>query len=179
MGRLAIFLLPAGHLSGPQSLPTPDSYSGSLLALAATADGRRLAAAGEAVEADTLQPAQQQQELARVAARRGSAAARRGRSKKAAGLDLLNMTGEKLRACAAVACGALIGPCGVGFTQAAPCLCLPDCLFVRCVCVCLLLLLTQTLMVLALQVVRCCPAGHKPWVATVGRQTVQEHQLGC
>jgi hypothetical protein len=116
-------LSPAGHLAGPQLLSTPDSYSGSVLAVAATADGRRLAAAGEAVEADTLQPAQQQrqqqqqqvqQELPRVAARRGSAAARRGRSKAAAGLDLLSMSGERQcvsRKCVTVASCVMLCVC--------------------------------------------------------------------
>ncbi|KAF6265708.1 WD40-repeat-containing domain protein [Scenedesmus sp. NREL 46B-D3] len=55
----------AGHLAEPGVQAMPEPYSGRLLALASTSDGRALAAAGEAVPAATLQPAaapQQQQQ---------------------------------------------------------------------------------------------------------------------
>uniref|UniRef100_A0A383VFN3 Uncharacterized protein n=1 Tax=Tetradesmus obliquus TaxID=3088 RepID=A0A383VFN3_TETOB len=52
----------AGHLSEPQQQAMPEAYSGRLLALAATADGSALAAAGEAVPASTLRPARPQQQ---------------------------------------------------------------------------------------------------------------------
>jgi hypothetical protein len=87
-------------LGGPQTISASHSYSGSLLALAASPDGRGLAAAGEAVEAHTLHPAQQQQQQqhttpAAVQAppkRRGMSSARRaGGSTVRAAVDLLNL----------------------------------------------------------------------------------------
>lgn len=59
--RLLFCVLP-GHLSEPQQQAMPEAYSGRLLALAATADGSALAAAGEAVPASTLRPARPQQQ---------------------------------------------------------------------------------------------------------------------
>lgn len=118
--------VPAGQLAAPHMVAMPGRYPGTLLTVAAAADGRRLAAAGEAVPVQQLQqqqqpqaqlppaPSRQQQQqsgtvqqqqaaaveggasAAATAAVAAAAGAVRRRRSKAVTVDLLSMAGARL-----------------------------------------------------------------------------------